>query len=235
MEIKIVKRILAANDAVAEENRRAFSGAGVYVVNVMSSPGAGKTSLLERTLESLSGAARAAVIEGDIRTTMDAERLERFGVPIVQINTEPFGGECHLDAPMVRGALESLPLAELDVLFIENVGNLVCPAEFDVGADECVVVASVTEGEDKPLKYPLMFRVCDAVVINKTDLVEVLEFPLVRLRENIMTVNPAAEIFELSARTGDGVQTWTNHIRSGIKRKKTGDRSRPPENDRETG
>ena len=175
----VVENVLDANDALAAANRDAFDRAGTYTINMMSSPGAGKTALLERTLERLGGGLRLGVLEGDVQTTLDAERLARFHVPLVQVNTDPgFGGECHLDANMVRSGLGELPLDDIDILIIENVGNLVCPAEFRVGEDVRVMVYSVTEGEEKPLKYPLMFRSADLVLINKVDLLEHLDFDL---------------------------------------------------------
>lgn len=220
MEIRIVKKILAANEGVAEENREMFVRAGVYVINLMSSPGSGKTTLLERTLERLSGELRMAVIEGDIRTTLDAERLNRFGAPIVQINTEPFGGDCHLEAAAIKAAVMELDLEKIDLLIIENVGNLVCPAEFAVGEDIKTVVISVAEGEDKPLKYPLMFRVCETAVINKIDLVEILEFPIDRLRKNILQIRPDMKLIEVSARKGEGIDEWVSLLKSLVESKK---------------
>lgn len=220
MEIRVVKKILAANEGVAEENRGMFAAAGVYVINIMSSPGSGKTTLLERTLERLSGELRMAVIEGDIRTTLDAERLNRFGAPIVQINTEPFGGDCHLEAAAIRAAAMELDLAEIDLLIIENVGNLVCPAEFTVGEDARMVVISVAEGEDKPLKYPLMFRECGTAVINKIDLVEMLKFPIETLRKNILQIRPDMRIIEVSARTGEGIDEWVGLLKPLVESKR---------------
>ncbi|MGH2345705.1 MAG: hydrogenase nickel incorporation protein HypB, partial [Chloroflexota bacterium] len=175
----VAEHVLGANDARARANREQFDQAGIYVINMMSAPGSGKTTVLERTLERLAGSLRLGVLEGDIQTTLDADRLARFGAPVTQVNTDPgFGSECHLDATMVSHGLRALPLADLDLLIIENVGNLVCPAEFRLGEDSRVMVCSVTEGEDKPLKYPLMFRSADLVLINKMDLVEYLGFDL---------------------------------------------------------
>jgi hydrogenase nickel incorporation protein HypB len=177
-------------------------------VNLMSSPGAGKTSLLERTVGELDGV-RVGVVEGDVRGSLDADRLASLHVPVVQINTDPgFGGECHLDANMVRSAIPSVPLDAIDLLVIENVGNLVCPAEFRVGEDVRVMVASVTEGEDKPLKYPLMFRTCDLVLVNKIDLLPHLEFDLDRFLHHLDAVHPGVERLLVSARTGEGVDAW---------------------------
>jgi hydrogenase nickel incorporation protein HypB len=176
---------------------------------MMSSPGAGKTALLERTLERLRGRVRLGVLEGDVQTTLDAERLAHFHIPLVQVNTDPgFGGECHLDANMVRSGLGELPLEDIDILIIENVGNLVCPAEFRVGEDVRVMVYSVTEGEEKPLKYPLMFRSADLVLVNKVDLLEHLDFDLERFLGNLGAVNPGVKTILASARTGRGVDEW---------------------------
>jgi hydrogenase nickel incorporation protein HypB len=201
--------VLDANDLIARENRREFDAHGCFVVNLMSAPGSGKTTLVEWTLRALRGRLRAAVIEGDVQSTLDADRLAPLGVPVVQINTDPhFGGECHLDARMIRNALPRLPLADLDLVLIENVGNLVCPAEFQVGEDRKVMVLSVAEGDDKPLKYPLMFRVCRLLLLNKIDLLDRVDFDPIRFRANVARVNPALPVIELSARTGQGVDAW---------------------------
>jgi hydrogenase nickel incorporation protein HypB len=206
--VEVVEGILDANDTIAQANRADFDRAGVVVVNLMSAPGAGKTTLLERSVRDL-GDVRVGVLEGDVRGTLDADRLATLHLPVAQINTDPgFGGECHLDANMVRSALPSLPLDELDLLVIENVGNLVCPAEFRVGEDLRVMISSVTEGEDKPLKYPLMFRAADLVVVNKLDLLPHLDFDLERFLANLDRVNPGVERLLVSARTGDGVEEW---------------------------
>ncbi|WP_058235422.1 hydrogenase nickel incorporation protein HypB [Devriesea agamarum] len=215
--IDVLERIFSENDRKAEANRAAFDAAGVRVVNLMSSPGAGKTTLLSRTLKSLSGHLRIGIIEGDIETSLDADHLHADAAQVSLLNTgNGFGGECHLDAPMVSRALEQLDLDQLDLLVIENVGNLVCPAEFDVGEHVKAMVASVTEGEDKPLKYPVMFKSVDAVVINKVDLLPHLDFDLEALISNIRDVNPAAHIFQVSARTGEGMQPWLDWVRSSI-------------------
>lgn len=209
----VVEGILDANDALAQANREKFERAGTYVVNMMSSPGAGKTTLLERTLERLGDSVRLGVMEGDVQTTLDADRLERFGIPIAQVNTDPgFGGECHLDANMVRFGLPGLPLLDIDILIIENVGNLVCPAEFKVGEDARVMVFSVTEGEDKPLKYPLMFRSVELVLINKIDLLPHLDVDLDLLHRNLDSVNPGVPRLEMSARTGEGIAEWCSWL-----------------------
>jgi hydrogenase nickel incorporation protein HypB len=206
--VKVLEDVLDANGTIAAANRADFDRAGVTVINLMSAPGAGKTTLLERSLPRLEGV-RAGVLEGDVQTTLDADRIAHLHVPVTQINTDPsFGGECHLDANMVRSALPSIPLDDLDLLVIENVGNLVCPAEFRVGEDFRVMVTSVTEGEDKPLKYPLMFRACDLVIVNKVDLLPHLDIDVDCFVANIEAVNPRAERMLMSARTGEGVDTF---------------------------
>ena len=215
MLIKMVEPVLQVNDTIAAENRALLKAHNVLEVNIMGSPGSGKTAILERTLGAL-GPLRMGVIEGDITTTADAERLVRFGVPIVQINTEAFGGDCHLAAHVIKKALASFDLSALDLLFVENVGNLVCPAEFEIGEDRKVVVLSITEGEDKPLKYPLMFRVCHAVLVSKMDLVPHLDVDIAKLRTNIHAVNPKLEIIELSAKTGQGVDEWVAWLRAAM-------------------
>jgi hydrogenase nickel incorporation protein HypB len=207
-KVTVVEEALDANNTIARANRADFDRAGVKVVNFMSAPGAGKTTLLERVVAELPGG-RVGVLEGDVQGSMDADRLAGLHVPVTQLNTAPsFGGECHLDANMVRSAIPSLPLAEIDLLVIENVGNLVCPAEFRVGEDIRVMVCSVTEGEDKPMKYPLMFRTCQLVLINKIDLLPHLEFDLDRLLYNLDQVHPGVERMLVSARTGQGIETW---------------------------
>jgi hydrogenase nickel incorporation protein HypB len=209
----VMQGVLDANDALAQANREKFDHAGNYVVNMMSAPGAGKTALLERTLERLLGKLRLGVLEGDVQTTLDADRLARFHVPLVQVNTDPgFGGECHLDANMVRSGLSELPLHDIDVLVIENVGNLVCPAEFKVGEDVRVMIYSITEGEEKPLKYPLMFRSADLVLVNKMDLLEHLDFDLEQFLGNLDAVNRGVEHILTSARTGRGVEEWCSWL-----------------------
>jgi hydrogenase nickel incorporation protein HypB len=208
--VTVLERIFTENDRAAAANREAFADAGVICLNVMSSPGAGKTTVLAATLTHLrEGGLRAGVIEGDIETSIDADRLRGLAHQISLLNTgDGFGGECHLDAPMVARALRDLDLDDLDVVLVENVGNLVCPAEFDVGAHRRVMVCSVTEGEDKPLKYPVMFRSVDAVLINKTDLLPHLELDIALLEHNIRVVNPRTTLLRMSARTGDGLDEW---------------------------
>jgi hydrogenase nickel incorporation protein HypB len=211
-KVRIVEDALDANNTIARANEADFDAAGVAVVNLMSAPGAGKTALLERALAALDGV-RVGVLEGDVQGSYDADRLAALHIPVAQLNTDPgFGGECHLDANMVRSALAALPLDELDLLVIENVGNLVCPAEFRVGETARAMVCSITEGEDKPLKYPLMFRTCDVVVVNKLDLVPHLDFDLDKLLYNIAAVNPAAETMLVSARTGGGVPRFAEWL-----------------------
>ena len=207
-KVKVAEDARDANETIARANRDDFDRASVSVVNLMSAPGAGKTSLLEAALGELDGL-RAGVLEGDVQGSMDADRIASLHVPVTQLNTDPsFGGECHLDANMVRSAISSLPLAEIDLLVIENVGNLVCPAEFRVGEDARVMVSSVAEGEDKPLKYPLMFRTCELVLINKIDLLPHLDFDLDRFLYNLDAIHPDVERMQVSARTGDGIDEW---------------------------
>jgi hydrogenase nickel incorporation protein HypB len=210
-KVRIVEDVLDANNTIARANREDFDRHDVAVLNLMSAPGAGKTSLLERALAQPlpadGGPVRVGVLEGDVQGSIDADRLATIHVPVVQLNTDNgFGGECHLDANMVRSALPALPLDEIDLLVIENVGNLVCPAEFRVGEDARAMVCSVTEGEDKPLKYPLMFRACELVIVNKVDLLPHLSFELDKLLYNIDAVNPGVRIVQTSARTGEGVE-----------------------------
>ena len=221
MRVRVVEDALDANGTIARANRADFDRAGVRVVNLMSAPGAGKTTLLERALPELvhgDRALRVGVLEGDIHGTLDADRLASLHVPVTQINTDAgFGGECHLDANMVRSALRAMSLERIDLLVIENVGNLVCPAEFRVGEDRRAMVISVTEGEDKPLKYPLMFRACELVIINKIDLLPHLDVDLDKLLLNIESVHPGVPCLLTSARTGEGVETWCNWLFSSMR------------------
>ena len=208
VKVRVVEDALDANNTIARANRDDFDRHGVTVVNLMSAPGAGKTTLLERALDGLDGCA-SGVLEGDVQGSLDADRLASLHVPVVQLNTgNGFGGECHLDANMVRSALPALPLEEIDLLIVENVGNLVCPAEFRVGEDVRIMVSSVAEGEDKPLKYPLMFRACELVVINKLDLLPHVDFDMERYLHHLDAVHPGVETMQLSARTGEGVEEF---------------------------
>ncbi|MEJ2695801.1 MAG: hydrogenase nickel incorporation protein HypB [Candidatus Sulfobium sp.] len=209
MKVKVVSRILEANDRIAIENRKIFDRAGVFVINLMSGPGAGKTSLLERTIAQ-KGGLRVGVIEGDIAGSDDAERVNELGVPVVQINT---GGACHLDSNMVSEVLGDLPLDELDVVFIENVGNLVCPAEFKVGEDMKVMVLSIAEGHDKPLKYPLMFQESSALILNKVDLATYVDADIGKIRKDTLSLNPQIKIFEVSCKTGEGIPGWISWLK----------------------
>jgi hydrogenase nickel incorporation protein HypB len=212
VKVRIVEDALDANNTIARANRDDFDRHGVTVVNLMSAPGAGKTTLLERVLDGL-GDVRAGVLEGDVQGSYDADRLASLHVPVTQLNTDPgFGGECHLDANMVRSALPALPLHDIDLLVIENVGNLVCPAEFRVGEDARIMVSSVTEGEDKPLKYPLMFRTCELVLVNKIDLLPHLDFDMDAFLHNLDAVHPGVPRLLVSARTGEGVEAWRDWL-----------------------
>lgn len=214
--IEVLEDIFHENDHRAADNRATFDAAGVIAINVMSSPGAGKTTLLEKTVAELGGK-RFGVIEGDIETSLDADRLRRLGARVSLLNTGAgFGGECHLDAPMVAHALAGLDLAGLEAVFIENVGNLVCPAEFQVGEHRKIMVASVTEGEDKPLKYPVMFRTVEAVVVNKIDLLPYIPFQMSRFLENLKKVNPTATVLPVSCTTGEGLQEWYRWLENSL-------------------
>jgi hydrogenase nickel incorporation protein HypB len=206
MTIPIVKDILSANDDVAAQNRAMFDKSSVFVLNVMASPGAGKTSFILATSAAVRDTLHPGVIEGDVASSIDADKIAAQGFPVVQINT---GGNCHLDAPQIRAALPHLPLDNLDLLFIENVGNLICPAGFALGADLAVVVASVPEGHDKPYKYPGMFQQADAVILNKADMIEVFEFDLDYFKRGLdMVIQPDTPLFVISCRTGAGVDEW---------------------------
>lgn len=212
--VMVLEDIFAENDELAEKNRADLDGAGVRSVNLMSSPGSGKTELLVATLKALRGEARIGIVEGDIETDLDAKRMDGLGAQISVLNTAAgFGGECHLDAPMVAHALAGLDLGSLDLVIIENVGNLVCPAEFEVGAHLRGMVYSVTEGEDKPKKYPVMFRSVSCVVINKIDLMPYLDFDMDLFKRNLREVNPDAVVIELSAKTGEGLEAWIEWLR----------------------
>ncbi len=218
MKITVLNNILEANDAIAEEIRSELASHRVLAINLMSSPGAGKTTLLEKTVEKFkSEGIRVGVIEGDIETSRDADRLKKFDIPIVQLNT---GSACHLDANMIRNALSNLDCSTIDILFIENVGNLVCPAEFKVGEDHKVMVLSVTEGDEKPLKYPLMFRESSAMIINKVDLLPYTNFSMEEGMSNARQINSKLDIFSLSCTTGDGLEAWTDWVSKELERKR---------------
>lgn len=214
MQLKVMENILAANDLIARENRRIFDQHGLFVINLMSSPGAGKTTLLELTVAALKDELSIAVIEGDIRGQLDAERIERYGVPVLQINT---GGECHLDANMIRNGLDAIDLSGRDLLIIENVGNLVCPAEFKVGEDLKIVILSLPEGDDKPYKYPLMFKESQAMIINKMDLSGLVDFDLHRVESNVLALNANMKIFHLSCKTREGLDAWLDWLREQVR------------------
>jgi hydrogenase nickel incorporation protein HypB len=217
VKISVVKNILEANQRIAEENRRRFSEGKLLVINLMSSPGAGKTSLLEKTILALHNEFRIGVVEGDIQSTYDAERISRTGAPAVQINT---GGACHLDSNMVQEALKSLELDKLRLLFIENVGNLVCPAEFSLGEDFKAMILSVAEGDDKPLKYPLMFHESKVLLINKIDLLPYCECNPDLIEERAQKINPSLTLFRVSCRTGEGLDRWTSWLREQLRQRK---------------
>lgn len=213
--VMVLESILSENDRVASTNREAFAAARLRAVNLMSSPGAGKTTLLRRTLAELGPSVRVGVVEGDIETSLDADRLSDLAAAVSLVNTSAgFGGECHLDAVMVRSGIARLPLDQLDLLVIENVGNLVCPAEFDVGEHARAMVYAITEGEEKPFKYPVMFRSADVIVVNKIDLLPHLDFDIDGFLANVAEVNPTAQVIQLSARTGAGIDRWINWLRS---------------------
>ncbi|MGQ9474959.1 MAG: hydrogenase nickel incorporation protein HypB [Actinomycetota bacterium] len=213
MDIQILEGVFDANERIARENQALFRDHGVLAVNLMASPGAGKTSLVSRTLELLSGELSIGVIEGDIASSVDAEKIKSYGVPVVQINT---GGACHLDAAMIREALGHLDLPSLDLLIIENVGNLVCPAEFNLGEGLRAMILSVAEGHDKPLKYPLMFSQSHVLLVNKIDLLGLSDFDMEELRSTVRRMNPSMEVLEVSCRTGEGLQAWAEWLRKRV-------------------
>ena len=217
MEIKVIKNILGENDRLAAENQAMFQDKKVFVLNFMGSPGAGKTSVLEKTMERLKDKIKMAVIEGDLFTSKDAERIDKYGVPVIQINT---AGGCHLDANMVQKTVKEMNLDELDLLVVENVGNLVCPAEFPVGEDARAVVLSVTEGDDKPLKYPLMFKESEIALINKVDLAPYCNFNMDSAKQDITSLHPGIEVLEVSCTTGDGLDHWCDWLLQKVAAKK---------------
>jgi len=220
-EIKVVRRVLDVNDQMADQNRRLFADHGVFVLNVMSSPGSGKTTTLVKTLAEIMPEIQCAVIVGDICTTNDADRLSVSGAPVVQVNTDEFGGDCHLAAHVIEKALGGIDLHGIQLLIVENVGNLVCPAEFDIGEDARVVILSVTEGEDKPLKYPLMFRECDAAILNKIDLLPYLDYDAVEAVKNIRQIHPGIPVFEMSAKTEEGMIPWLEWLKQQVDNKQS--------------
>ena len=213
-KVSVVKNILEANDRIAQENRAIFDEKGLMVFNLMSSPGAGKTSLLEKTVEALKQTLKIGVIEGDIQSSHDAERIAEKGIPVVQINT---GGACHLDGNMIRDTFKDFDFDALDLLVVENVGNLVCPAEFQVGEDFKAMILSVTEGDDKSSKYPLMFRESRVLLINKIDLLPHLDVNLDRIKDEALKINPHLVIFEVSCKTGEGLDRWYAWLRDAVK------------------
>jgi hydrogenase nickel incorporation protein HypB len=221
-KIQVVRNVLDANKMVADGLRRNFARREVFVMNVMSSPGSGKTTTLIRTLDQLMPRMHCAVIVGDICSTHDADKLSATGAPVVQINTDQFGGECHLAAHVIETAVAAMDLTAIDLLIVENIGNLVCPAEFDIGEDLKVVMLSVTEGEDKPIKYPLMFRVCDAALINKIDLLPYLDLTSEDIRQSIRQVHPDMPIFDISATTGEGFDGWVDWLIRQVEKKRSG-------------
>ena len=214
MKVSVVKNILEANDRIAQENRAIFDEKNLLVFNLMSSPGAGKTSLLEKTIDALKDDLNIGVIEGDIQSSQDAERIAEKGIPAVQINT---GGACHLDGNMIRDTFKEFDFDVLDLLVVENVGNLVCPAEFKVGENFKVMILSVTEGEDKPAKYPLMFHESKVLLINKIDLLPYVDCSVEKIREEVLKINPGMTIFEISCKTGEGLDAWYNWLREEVK------------------
>jgi hydrogenase nickel incorporation protein HypB len=207
--VAVVENIMSMNDSLAQENRARLDAAGVYALNLMASPGAGKTSLIEQTVPRLAGKLRLGVVDGDIATSLDADRAARAGAVAVQINT---GGDCHLDAVMVRQALQQLDLTQVDLLIVENVGNLVCPANFRLGTHQSVLVASIPEGADKPYKYPGMYQGVDALVINKIDLLPYIDFDMDFFRRGVELLNPDLVTFPVSCRTGEGLDAWIDWI-----------------------
>lgn len=212
--IPVLEKIMSANDRLADENRAVLDAAGVFAINLMASPGAGKTSLIEQTTARLAGELRLAVIDGDIATSLDAERAARAGAVAVQINT---GGDCHLDAVMLHSALSQLDLREVDLLIVENVGNLICPANFQLGTHKSVLIASIPEGDDKPYKYPGIYRGVDALVINKIDLLPYVPFDMPYFQQGVEILNPGLQTFPVSCRTGDGLERWIDWLLNNVR------------------
>ncbi len=218
MEIKVLKDILGANEAIARKNQERLDKHNILAINVMSSPGSGKTSLILQTINRLKPKTRIAVIEGDVASSVDADRVGKAGVPVIQINT---GGGCHLDANMTESALDNLPLEDIDLLIIENVGNLICPAEFALGEHKKVMLLSLPEGDDKPYKYPLMFTEANVVLINKIDLLPYLDFNIDAFYKAVTGLNPKVRIFQVSCKTGEGLEPWRSWLLAGLKDKKS--------------
>jgi hydrogenase nickel incorporation protein HypB len=219
MEIKVLKDILSANDRIALENRKLLDKKGVLAINVMASPGAGKTSVILQTINGLKNKVRLGVIEGDVSSRIDADRIAKENVPVFQINT---GGECHLDANMVKRALKEMPLDDIDILFIENIGNLICTAEFNIGTHKNLVIASVPEGDDKPLKYPLMFTVADVILVNKIDLLPYSNFDTQAYSKSVKGLNDKVEVMEISCTTGQGIDEWLRWVQGQMKNQDKG-------------
>lgn len=211
--VSVVENILSANDRLAASNRERLDAAGVFAINLMASPGAGKTSLITRTVEALRDDLAMGAVDGDVATTLDADRIAASGIPAVQINT---GGACHLDAVMFQEALPQLPLERLDLLIVENVGNLICPASFDLGVHRNILIASVPEGDDKPYKYPVMYRGVDVVVLNKIDVLDIFEFDVDHFRRGVEALNPGLTFLPLSCKTGEGLEAWISWLREEI-------------------
>jgi hydrogenase nickel incorporation protein HypB len=214
MEVKVLKDILSANDRIAQDNRKLLDKKGVLAINVMASPGAGKTSVILQTISGLKRKVRIGVIEGDVSSRIDADRIAKENVPVLQINT---GGECHLDANMVQRALKEMPLDDIDILLIENIGNLICTAEFKIGTHKNLVIASVPEGDDKPLKYPLMFTVADVILVNKIDLLPYSNFDVNAYKKAVRGLNEKVEVIEISCTTGQGIDKWLDWVQCQIK------------------
>ncbi len=214
--VPVVEKILSANDRMAEHNRATFDQAGLYAINIMASPGAGKTSLILKTLEALNGCLRLGVVEGDLASSIDADKAAAAGLPAVQINT---GGECHIDAAMLSEALTALPLQDLDLVLVENVGNLVCPANFQIGTHLNVLIASIPEGDDKPYKYPGMYRGVQALIINKIDLLPYVAFDMNYFKHGVEVLNPGVVTFPVSCRTGEGMDVWADWLVKQVKAK----------------
>jgi hydrogenase nickel incorporation protein HypB len=218
-KVKVFTNILKVNDNIAQKNRDIFNKNKVYTINLMSSPGSGKTSLLERTIGSLKNELKIAVIEGDLQTTNDADRIGKYNIPVTQINTD---GACHLDANMVDSVLDNYNFKEIDFFVIENVGNLVCPASFFLGEDERVVMVSIPEGDDKPIKYPVMFRKASVVLINKIDLLAYTNFNMAKIKKDALSINPHLKIFEISCKTGEGLDNWFDWLKEQVRKKLAG-------------